>query len=321
MRRTKLDKIPEVVLYVTAGDGVGPGKVYQVNGQDGQVMGKVTLAQTATGIDMYRDHGVVLASPRDGGKIQQIDDTGKLSTILEKDPALPHPVKISMPGNSDTMVVADDMADQLVMSTIGGTKTKVYQKFDQRYSSQPMSVAVANDKGVVFSSDADPGVHKFMGDQSARDDKPVLPASGGVAADHSSLRWAAAQAPNVIKVYEGQQFLKNLRLPPQKKFYKGGMMSFGPAGSLCVASRTPTTSRAMFGSSAIDVDKDQVTNSFKWTHEEMQDFAVGPRMQWDRHSPSSIRTHVSRQRHERPHHAQFRYVAIAFGHGRLAGGR
>ena len=98
-----------------------------------------------------------------------------------------------------------------------------------------MSVAVANDKGVVFSSDADPGVHKFMGDQSVHGDKPVLPTSGGVAADHSSLRWAAAQAPNMIKVYEGQQFVKNLRLPPKYKFYKGGLMSFGPDGSLCVA--------------------------------------------------------------------------------------
>ena len=290
LEKDHLDKIPEVVLYITAGDGVGPGKVYQVNGQDGQVLGKVPLDQTATGIDMYRDHGLVLASPRHGGKIQQIDDTGKLSTILEKDPALPHPVKIAMPGKSDTMVVADDMANQLVMSTIGGTKTKVYQKFDQRYSSQPMSVAVTNDKGVVFSSDADPGVHKFMGDQPARDDKPVLPASGGVAADHSSLRWAAAQAPNVIKVYEGPQFLKNLRLPPQKKFYKGGMMSFGPAGSLCVAIQDADNEQGDVWILCYDVDKDHVTNSFKWTHEEMQDFAVGPRMEWDRRSTNSIRT-------------------------------
>ena len=237
---------------------------------------------------MYRDHGVVLATPRNGGKIEQIDDTGKLSTILEKDPALPHPVKISMPGNSDTMVVADDMADQLVMSTIAGTKTKVYQKFDQSYSSQPMSVAVANDKGVVFSSDADPGVHKFMGDQSAHGDKPVLPTSGGVAADPSSLRWAAAQVPNVIKVYEGQQFLKNLRLPPKYKFYKGGLMSFGPDGSLCVAVQNPDNDEVWI--LCFHVDKEQVTNSFKWTNEEMQDFAVGTRMLWDRHSPSALKS-------------------------------
>ena len=112
-----------------------------------------------------------------------------------------------------------------------------------------MSVAVTNDKGVVFSSDAEPGVHKFIGDQSAIGDKPVLPASGGVAADHSSLRWAAAQAPNAIKVYEGQQYMKSLRLPPNKKFYKGGLMSFGPDGSLCVAVQDETTEQARCGSS------------------------------------------------------------------------
>ena len=94
----------------------------------------------------------------------------------------------------------------------------------------------------------------------------------------------------MIKVYEGQQFLKNLRLPPQKKFYKGGLMSFGPDGSLCVAVQEPTTSRAMFGSSASTSTRSKVTNSFKWTHEEMQDFAVGTRMLWDRHSPSDYKS-------------------------------
>ena len=111
----------------------------------------------------------------------------------------------------------------------------------------------------------------------------MLPTSGGVAADHSSLRWAAAQAPNIIKVYEGQQFLKNLRLPPKKKFYKGGLMSFGPDGSLCVAVQDDDKEQGEFGSSASTSTREQVTNSFKWTHEEMQDFAVGPRMLWDRH--------------------------------------
>jgi hypothetical protein len=286
----KLDKTPELVLYVTAGDPAGQGKVYQVEGTDGRVLGKVNLPNTATGIDMYRDHGVVLASPRDGGKILQIDDTGKLSTIIERDKNLPHPTRIAMPGNSDTMVVADDLADQLVMSTIAGTKTKVYQKLDQRCGSQPMSVAVTNDKGVVFSSDAEPGVHKFMGDQSASGNKPMLPASGGVAADHSSLRWAAAQAPNAIKVYEGQQYMKTLRLPPNKKFYKGGLMSFGPDGSLCVAVQDYDKEEGDVWILAYHVDKEKVTNSFKWTHEEMQDFAVGTRMLWEHNSREPIKS-------------------------------
>jgi hypothetical protein len=193
-----------------------------------------------------------------------------------------------MPGNSDTMVVADDMADQLVMSTIAGTKTKVYQKFSPRYSDKAMSVAVTNDKGVVFSSDAEPGVHKYLGDQSAKGDKPVLPVSGGVAADHSSLRWAAAQAPNAIKVYEGQQYLKSLRLPPSMSFYKGGLMSFGPDGSLCVAVRD--TDKDEIWILCYNVDKEKITNSFKWTHEEIQDFAVGNRMLWNRNSASSYKS-------------------------------
>ena len=290
----KRDKLPQLVLYVAAGDGIGPGKVYQVEGTDGRVMGKENFDQTPTGISMYGDHGrelgVVVAIPRDGGKVVEIDDTGKQSTILEKDPALPHPVKISMAGNSNTMVVADDLAYQLVMSTIEHTKTKVYQKFDPSYSSQPMSVAVANDKDVLFSSNAKPGVHKFSGDQSARGDKPILPTSGGVAADHGSLRWAAAQVPNVIKVYEGRQFLKNLRLPPQKKFYKGGLMSFGPDGSLCVAVQDSDNEQGDVWILCFHVDKEQVTNSFKWTHEEMQDFAVGSRMPWNQHSASPYKS-------------------------------
>jgi hypothetical protein len=199
-----------------------------------------------------------------------------------------------MPGNSDTMVVADDLSDQLVMSAIGdsnnATKTKVYQKLDQRDSSQPMSVAVTNDKGVVFSSDADPGVHKFMGDQSASGDKPVLPASGGVAADHSSLRWAAAQAPNAIKVYEGQQYMKTLRLPPNKKFYKGGLMSFGPDGSLCVAVQDEDNEQGDVWILAYHVEKEKITNSFKWTHEEMQGFAVGTRMIWEQNSRKTYKS-------------------------------
>ena len=118
----------------------------------------------------------------------------------------------------------------------------------------------------------------------------MLPTSGGVAADHSSLRWAAAQAPNVVKVYEGQQFLKDLRLPPHKKFYKGGLMSFGPDGSLCVAIQDDGNDQGDVWIIAFSVDKAQVTNSFKWAYEEMQDFTVGPRMPWNQHSASSYKS-------------------------------
>jgi len=118
----------------------------------------------------------------------------------------------------------------------------------------------------------------------------VLPASGGVAADHSSLRWAAAQAPNVIKVYEGQSFLKDLRLPAGKKFYKGGLMSFGPGGVLCVAVQDTDNEQGDVWILGYHVEKNKIVNSFKWTHEEMQDFAVGTRMPWDNRAPSSMKT-------------------------------
>ena len=61
----KVDKTPELVLYVGTGDNSGgPGMVYEVKGQDGQVLGKQRMEKTVTGLDMYRDHGVVAAMPR-----------------------------------------------------------------------------------------------------------------------------------------------------------------------------------------------------------------------------------------------------------------
>ncbi len=42
------DGVPELVLYTTAGDVAGFGKVYQVTGTDGRVMGKVNLPETNT---------------------------------------------------------------------------------------------------------------------------------------------------------------------------------------------------------------------------------------------------------------------------------
>ena len=66
--KAKVDKVPSLVLYVAAGDGIGKGKVYQVEGQDGRVLGKANLDNTPTGITMYRDKGVVVSIPRDGGR-------------------------------------------------------------------------------------------------------------------------------------------------------------------------------------------------------------------------------------------------------------
>jgi hypothetical protein len=286
----KKDMLPELVLYITAGTETSPGIVYQCDDK-GRVLGKVSLPYTGTGIALHRGDGLVLAVPRDGGKIMQIDDTGKLSTLLEKDPSLPHPVDVGLAGQSDSIVVADNIANQLAATSVGGTKAKVYQHFDgQQYTSQGMSVAVTNDKHVMFSSDAVPGVFRFSGDESPSSKKPVLPTSGGVAADPKSLRWAAGQEPNTVLVYEGEEQIKKLRLPPGKSLYRNGLLSFSPAGSLVVAVRDEDKQVGQVWFLCYDLDKDEVRTMFPWKFEEMQDFTAGPRMFWDRRSPSEYRS-------------------------------
>ncbi|MGD0900639.1 MAG: hypothetical protein ABR915_22635 [Thermoguttaceae bacterium] len=284
------DYVPELVLYVTTGTETSPGMLYQV-ADTGRVMGKVPLPYTATGIALHRGHGLVLAVPREGGKLYDVDDTGKLSTLLEKDPAMPHPIRVGIAGQSDTIVVADNIANQLAATSIGGTKGKVYQRFDgSQYSSQDMSVAVTNDKHVMFSSPAVPGVFRFSGDESPSSKKPVLPVSGGVAADPKSLRWAACQDPNTILVYEGEELVKKLRLPPGKSFYRNGLLSFSPAGSIIVAVRDEDKQVGDVWFLCYDIDKDDVRSLFPWKFEQMQDFTSGPRMLWNRHSPSGYKS-------------------------------
>jgi len=278
------------VLYITAGTDTSPGMVYQCDDK-GRVMGKVPLPYTATGIALHRAHGLILAVPRDNGKIMKIDDTGKLSTVLEKDPALPHPVDVGVAGQSDTIVVADNIANQLAATSTGGQKARVYQRFDgQQYTSQNMSVAVCNDKAVLFSSEAVPGVFRFSGNETASGKKPVLPTSGGVAADPKSLRWAAAQEPNLVLVFEGEQQIKKLRLPPGKSLYRGGLLSFSPAGSLIVAAKDEDQQVGQVWFICYDIDKDDVRTMFPWKFELMQDFTSGPRMMWNRHSPSEYKS-------------------------------
>jgi hypothetical protein len=285
-----MDHVPELVLYLTTGTETSPGMVYQVC-DTGRVMGKVPLPYTATGIALYRNNGLVLAVPRDGGKIMKVDDTGKLSTVLERDPTLPHPVRVGMAGQSDVITAADNIGNRIDATTIGGTKAKVYQQLDnQKYTSQDMSVAVTNDKHVMFSSEAVPGVFRLSGDDSPSSKKPVLPNSGGVAADPKSMRWAATQEPNTILVYDGEQQIKKLRLPPGKAFYKNGLLSFAPGGSLVVAMRDEDHQVGDVQFICFDIDKDEVRLLFTWKAELLQDFTAGPRMMWNRNSPSPLKS-------------------------------
>ena len=288
-----MQNTPELVLYLATGTATSsPAIVYQVNAEeDGRVMGKVKTPYTAYGIALHRTHGLILAVPRDGGKIMRIDESGTLTTIIEKDPSMPHPIDVGVSGESDTIVVADNIANQLVATSVGGNKPKVYQRLQgQQYTSQGMSVAVTNDKHVLFSSDSETVVFNFSGDQSAAGNKPMLPASGGVAADPNSMRWAVAQEGNQIYVYEGTEVLKKLRLPNGKAFYKNGLLSFSPAGSLVVAVRDTDKEVGEVWFLCYDIDKNGVKSLFGWNKEQIQDFTAGPRMLWEHNSSSGYKS-------------------------------
>ncbi len=285
----KLPVMPEFVLYISTGDESGPGTVYQVD-EHGRVLGKVRLPYTATGMALHRTHGLVLAIPRDNGRIMRIDETGKLSTLLQDDRNLVHPVDVGISGNSDTVLVADNTADVLAATTTGGTRSKLYERFEgQKWDQQDMSVAVTNDKHVILGTNGDEGIYRFAGDDYSASADPILAGTGGVAADPKSLRWAATQRPNQVHVFEGEEPVKRLRLPAGKSLYRQGLLSFSPCGSICVAARD----RDEIGEPwflMYDIEKDGIRSLFPWKGETMTDFVVGPRMLWNRNSPDTYRS-------------------------------
>lgn len=284
------DKAPQMVLYLSCGDDSGPGKVYQVD-ENGRVLGVVNLPFTATGLALHRAHGLVCAIPRDGGKLMRIDDTGKVATLLEKDETLVHPVDVGIPPDSDTVVVADNIADVLAATTAAGGKPKVYQHFQgQKWDQQEMSVAVADDKHVLLGTNGEAGIYRFSGDGSAASLKPLLPGPGGVAADIASLKWAATQNPNAIHVFEGDQEVKRLKLPANKSHYRNGLLSFAPAGRLVAATRPSDNPDGEVWLIQFGTEKDEVRSLFPWNRERLVDFVVGPRMYWERHDPKSYKS-------------------------------
>ena len=281
---------PKFVLYIATGDDAGTGKVYQVD-DDGRVLGVVKLPYAPTGMALHRTGGLVVALPRDGGKIMRIDDTGKVSTLLEKNETIVHPVDVAIAGESDSVVIGDNIADVLATTTAGGGKASIYQRFPgQKWAAQDMSVAVTNDKHVIFGTNGDKGIYRFSGDSQSANAKPLLPEAGGVAADPKSLRWAATQQPNQIYVFEGGELMKKLRLPPNQNIYRQGLLSFSPCGSLCVAARKSDEAVGQPWLLMYDVEKENIRSLFQWKGEQMNDFVVGPRMFWDRKSPSTYKS-------------------------------
>lgn len=276
-----LPEAPAFIIYIATGDETGPGKVYQCD-EHGRVLGVVNLPFTPTGMAMHRDKNLILALPRDGGSIVKIDDTGKVSTLLSKDSTLVHPVDVAVGGDSDSVVVADNIGDVLALTTCEGNRPQVYHRFEgQKWAAQDMSVAVTRDKHVIFGTDGGKGIFRFAGDAASAQSKPLLPEPGGVAADTKTLRWAATQPPNQVYVFEGETLIKKLRLPPGKSIYRQGLLSFAPCGSVCVAARDNDTTTERPWLFMYNIEEDKVRSLFPWTRERMTDFVVGPRNPWD----------------------------------------
>ena len=197
---------------------------------------------------------------------------------------------------SDTIVVADNVANVLAATTAAGVDPKVYRRFKgQKWDAQDMSVAVTTDRHVIFGTNGDKGIYRFSGDDHSASKGPLLPEAGGVAADTASLKWAATQPPNLVCVFEGEEPVKKFKLPANKRIYRNGLLSFAPAGGVVVAAR-PSDEEVgevwliLFETKDDGTDKETIRNLFPWNKERMVDFVVGPRMLWERKSPSDYKS-------------------------------
>jgi hypothetical protein len=285
------DKAPEMVLYISCGEDSGQGRVYQVD-ENGRVLGMVNLPYTATGLALHRQHGLICALPREGGKLMRVDDTGKVATIWENDETVVRPVDVALPANSDAIVVADNLADVLAATSAAGDKPQVYQRIEgQKWDQQEMSVAASLDRYVLLGTNGGEGIYRFNG-QSGSAPKPLLPGRGGVAADTATVKWAATQNPNEIVVLEGEHVVKRLKLPPNKSHYRDGILSFAPAGKIVAATRPSDdpNGEMWFLQFGAEEDDNKVRSLFPWTRERMVDFVVGPRMYWERHEPNKYKS-------------------------------
>ncbi len=289
-----LDMAPGMVLYISCGEENSSGKVYQVDEQ-GRILGVVNLPHTATGIALHRDHGLVCVCPREGGKVYRINDGGIVEPILEKDEKMVHPVDVAVGPNSDSMVIADNIADTISLSNVQGKSLDTYKQLEglEHWDNKEMSVAVGRDKAILFGTNGDAGIYRFTGNAALASSTPILPEAGGVAADPASDRWAATQGKNRVVVMEGTDEVASYELPAGKYLYNSGLLSFAPP-----AGKAETT-----GGSGIVVamrDADNTDNPpyliefktkedgkvdrrllFDWDKDTMVDFVVGPRMYWE----------------------------------------
>jgi len=281
-----------MAIYISCGEEAGTGRVYQVD-ENGHVLGVVSLPFTATGLALHRAPALVAAIPRDGGRLMQIDASGRVSTILERDKTLIHPVDVGIAAGSDTLLAADNMADVLMATTIAGGEPALCRRFeDQKWVEQQMSVAVTRDNWIIFGTDGDDGVFRFAGEGPSADRGPLLPGCGGVAADTTTLKWAATQRPDQVYVFEAAEVVRPLRLPPNMSIFRKGLLSFAPGSAVVVAVRDD--SEAEGGPWLIQLETEEGSDGarrlFKWDRDRMVDFVVGPRMPWQGHMPQPYRS-------------------------------
>ena len=198
---------------------------------------------------MHREHGLVLAIPRDGGKIMEIDEHREALDHFGK------ATRVGPPGrrrhrrrNSDTVVVADNIANVLAFTNTAGVKPKIYQRLSGTEMGRPKDVRCRRLRQVGHLRLRGAGRACFAapGDDSTGR-APLLPNYGGVAADPTSTRWAAAQPPNQIYGYDGNELVKKLRLPPNKSLYRGGLLSLARPAVVCAPCGTATRPTATFG--------------------------------------------------------------------------
>lgn len=289
-----VDMPPGMVLYISCGEENTSGKVYQVD-ESGRVLGVVNLPHTATGIALHREHGLVCVCPREGGKVYRISDGGEVEPIIEKDAQMAHPVDVAMGAESDSMVLADNIADTISLSNVQGKSLDVYKKFEglEHLDRKDMSVAVGRDKSILFGTNGDKGIYRFTGNAALASSTPVLPEAGGVAADPASYRWAATQGSNRVVVMEGDAEVASYELPSGKLFYRQGMLSFAPpAGTaettggsgVVVAMRDADNTESAPYLIEFKTKSDGKVDQrllFDWKNDKMVDFVVGPRMLWE----------------------------------------
>jgi hypothetical protein len=274
-------------IYLSCATEYGRGRIYQVD-EDGTVQGLVTLPHAATGLAMHRRPALVAAVPRDRGQILQIDESARVSVLLEGDPLLLRPVDVAVAGNSDTIVAADNLRHLLATTSINGEKAKVYRRFEHDLRDRPMmSVAAAMDDHVLLGADKEPGIYRF-GAGAKPGQLPLLPHAGGVAADTASRKWAAAQPPDELVVCQGNDAVKSLHLPAGRAFFRDGLLSFAPGESVVVAVRPKDDPSGQVWLVKVDTKDGAARVLFPWKREPIADLVVGPPMPWER--PKKLRS-------------------------------